>query len=137
MKNRRGFTLIEMLLVVIILSTLAAMIVPRFAGRSEEAKKSAAEADIQSNLSAALDLYELDNGTYPPTVDALVVDPGTARKWLGPYLKNKKGLKDPWGHPYAYRFPGTHATDYDLYSFGPDGVEGGGDDITNWSDAAS
>ncbi len=136
-RNERGFTLIEMLLVVIIISTLAAMIIPRFTGRSEEAKVAAAQADIHANLGGALDLYELDNGVYPAKLDDLLTDPGNARKWRGPYLKKKKGLNDPWGHPYVYRSPGTHNTDYDLCSYGPDGNEGGGDDITNWEDVAA
>ena len=135
--NEKGFTLIEMLLVVIIISTLAAMIIPRFTGRSEEAKVAAARADIHANLGGALDLYELDNGVYPQSLDGLVNDPGNARKWRGPYLKQTKALNDPWGHPYVYRCPGTHNADYDLSSFGPDGNEGGTDDVTNWEDAAA
>src|SRR5688572_16863886 len=96
-----GFTLIEMLLVVVILSVLAAMIIPRFSGRSEEAKRAAAWADVQAGLAAALDLYELDNGTYPTTVQglqALLSSPAASpspRNWRGPYLKKKRGLKDP------------------------------------------
>jgi general secretion pathway protein G len=136
--NQKGFTLIEMLLVVIIISTLAAMIVPRFAGRSEEAKKAAAAADIHASLASALDLYELDNGAYPTTeqgFQALLAEPSTPplpKKWKGPYLKKKKGLKDPWGNPYVYRSPGLRNQDYDLLSLGPDGVEGSPDDVVNW-----
>ena len=137
-----GFTLVEIMLVVIIIATLAALIVPRFAGRSEEAKKAAARADIDANLSNALDLYEMDNGAYPTTdqgLAALVAQPTASpapKNWKGPYLK-KKTFKDPWGNPYQYRSPGTHGTDYDLFSMGPDGVEGGGDDIANWDETAS
>ena len=134
MRNEKGFTLIEMLLVVIILSTLAAMIVPRFTGRAEEARVAAARADIHAHLASALDLYELDNGTFPASLDALLTDPGNAKKWRGPYLKQRKNLNDPWGRPYTYRCPGTNNPDYDLSSAGPDGQDGTADDITNWND---
>lgn len=134
MRNSRGFTLIEMLLVVVILSTLAAMIVPRFVGRSDEAKVAAAEADVQSHLASALDLYELDNGAYPKRLEDLLADPGDARKWKGPYIKKKKGLTDPWGRPYQYRVPGLRNADYDLFSLGVDGQEGTLDDVANWDD---
>lgn len=136
--NNSGFTLIEMLVVVVIIATLAAMIVPRFAGRTEEAKASAAAADIEANLASALDLYELDNGSYPTTeqgLSALRVEPTTPplpRKWKGPYLKKRGALSDPWGQAYVYACPSAHGTDYDLSSTGPDGVGGTTDDITNW-----
>lgn len=140
LREQNGFTLVEMLLVVIIISTLAAMIVPRFAGRSQEAKVAAASADVWANIASALDLYELDNGFYPSSeqgLSALKVAPATSplpKRWRGPYLK-KKSLSDPWGHPYVYRSPGRHnADDYDLFSTGPDGTEGGGDDVINWDD---
>ncbi|MFH1723979.1 MAG: type II secretion system major pseudopilin GspG [Elusimicrobiota bacterium] len=139
-RDSRGFTLIELLLVVIIISTLALMVVPRFAGRSEQARVATAEADIQANLAIALDLYEMDNGRYPTSeqgLDALKAAPSsppTPTKWNGPYLK-KGSLKDPWGNPYQYRSPGERNTDYDLYSYGPDATEGGGDDIANWETA--
>jgi general secretion pathway protein G len=136
-RRDRGFTLIEIMLVVIIIATLAAMLVPRFAGRSEEAKKAAAKADVEANLSNALDLYEADNGAYPTTdqglgaLVALPSSPPVPAHWKGPYLK-KSTFKDPWGNPYQYRFPGTHGGDYDLFSMGPNGAEGGGDDVANW-----
>lgn len=140
--KERGFTLIEIMLVMIIIGLMAAMIVPRFAGRSEDAKKTAARADIDANLSNALDLYETDNGAYPTTEQGLTAlvaaptSPPLAKNWKGPYLK-KKSFKDPWGNPYQYRSPGTHSGDYDLFSMGPDGVEGGGDDIANWDETTT
>ena len=136
-KNDRGFTLIEVLLVVILLAVIASMVVPRLTGRSRKAKISIARTDILGSIPTALDLYELDNGAYPTTeqgLQALLTEPTSPpvpRKWSGPYLK--RAPLDPWDNPYQYRHPGAHNTDeYDLFSFGPDGQEGGGDDITNW-----
>jgi len=137
MKNR-GFTLIELMLVVIIISVLAAMVVPRLVGRSQEARIAAAQADIESNIAMALGLYELDNGMFPTTEQSLEAlrkkppTPPTPPKWKGPYVK--KLPKDPWGNPYAYVSPGTHnVQDYDLFSYGPDGIESA-DDIVNWEE---
>jgi general secretion pathway protein G len=127
MKSKKGFTLIELMLVVIIIGVLVSMVVPRLVGRSEEARVSAAKADINANLSTALDLYELDNGQYPDSLDALMVKTAEGK---GPYLKRKP--QDPWGNSYAYKKPGEHNSDYDLYSYGPDAKEGGDDDIGNW-----
>ena len=139
---RHGFTLIEIMLVVIIIGILAAMIVPNIAGRSEQARKTAARTDIESNLSTALDLYKMDASQYPTTeqgLSALLTAPKVAPvpvQWNGPYLKKKVLPKDPWGHDYVYVSPGTHNTDsYDLSSLGPDGVESD-DDITNWGNEA-
>lgn len=139
--HRKGFTLIELMLVVIILGILVAMVVPRLAGRTEQARRAAALADIDSNLAVSLDLYELDNGVYPTTeqgLPALVNEPTSSPvppNWNGPYLKKKKVPLDPWGRPYVYLSPGVHnKEDYDLYSYGPDGVEGGGNDVTNWEE---
>jgi general secretion pathway protein G len=134
LKNRSGFTLIELMLVVIIIGALVAMVMPRLAGRSEQAKVSVAQADISANIATALKLYELDNGHYPSDedggLDALSVKPASATNWKGPYLE-KKPL-DPWARPYKYKSPGSHRTyDYDLYSLGRDGQEGN-DDVKNW-----
>lgn len=131
--SKKAFTLIELMLVVIIIGVLAAMVIPRLVGRSEEARVSAAKADINSNISLALDMFELDNGRYPTTeegLNALLHNPGSLPRWKGPYIK--KEPKDPWGKIYLYKFPGTHTQDYDLYSAGPNGVEGDEDDIGNW-----
>jgi general secretion pathway protein G len=132
LSNKRGFTLIEILLVVIIIGILVSLVAPRLAGRSEEARKQAAKADIDGGVSLALDLYEVDNGRYPTKLDDLIQKSSDAPNWKGPYLK--KGLpKDPWGSPYNYSFPGSHnTTSYDLFSAGPDKQEGTDDDVVNW-----
>lgn len=128
-----GFTLIELMLVVIIIGVLVAMVMPRLVGRSEEARITAAKADINANLALALDLFELDNGRYPTTqegLNALKNKPSALTNWKGPYIK--KIPIDPWGQPYKYNFPGRHDNDYDLFSLGKDGTEGTSDDIGNW-----
>lgn len=134
--RRSGFTLIELLLVLVILTVLAAVVVPKFTRRSEQARITAARADI-ANIELALDAFEIDNGRYPTTQEgltALVQQPPDLPNWRGPYLK-RGAPKDPWGNPYQYRCPGQYNTDgYDLFSFGPDGQEGTSDDITNWSE---
>ncbi|MDP2939565.1 MAG: type II secretion system major pseudopilin GspG [Candidatus Omnitrophota bacterium] len=142
--RKQAFTLVELMLVVIIIGILVAMVVPRIAGRSEQARRAASQADIEANLAIALDLYELDNGNYPTTeqgLDALITESSSSpvpENWNGPYLKKRKIPHDPWGRPYKYVSPGVHnKEDYDLFSFGPDGVEGGGDDVTNWEEASS
>jgi len=136
-KSQSGFTLIEIMIVVIILAILAAAVIPRLTGRTQQAKESRAMADIET-LSLALDLYAIDNGFFPTSaqgLDALRSKPTSAptpTSWRGPYVK-RASPKDPWGNPYKYNSPGMHNTqDYDIYTFGPDGVQGGGDDIANW-----
>jgi len=130
-----GFTLVELLLVLVILAVLATVVVPKFTGRSQQAKITAAQTDI-AHLGVAIDTFEVDCSRYPTTeegIQALVQQPAGLMEWKGPYLK--RGVpRDPWRNPYVYRFPGQHNTSgYDLCSFGPDGQEGGGDDIDNWS----
>ena len=134
-KNKTGFTLIEIMLVVIIIGALAAMIFPRLGGRAEHAKQQVAKADIETNVATALKLYELDNGLFPTTsqgLDALLSQPTTSplpAHWNGPYIEKK--AVDPWGRPYIYVSPGDHRGDYDLYSKGK--IENkDDDDITNW-----
>lgn len=133
-----GYTLVEILVVIIIIGILAALIVPRLTGRTEQARRAAAVADINA-LSIALDLYELDNGFYPNSsqgLKALLVKPESPpapKNWAGPYLKKGQIPTDPWGNAYVYANPGSHNThSYDLSSLGSDGQEGGGDDVCNW-----
>ena len=136
--SQRGFSLIEIILVVIIMATLTAMVVPRLTGRSEQARQAAAKADIEVNIPTALKLYELDNGFLPTTaqgLNALLTKPTTTpipENWNGPYLE--KQPLDPWKHPYQYQSPGTHRPhDYDLLSFGKDAKpESTKDDVVNW-----
>ena len=127
-----GFTLIEIMLVVIIIAALAAMVVPRLSGRSEQAKVAVAKADIESHLATALKLYELDNGNFPSTGEglaALLTKPGGAANWNGPYIE--KQPNDPWGRTYIYSSPGQHRSDYDLSSKGKNESDEA-DDIVNW-----
>ena len=130
-----GFTLVEMLLVLVILATLAAIVVPKFAGRTEQARITAAQTQI-SNLKIVLDAYEVDNGSYPKGskgLENLVEQPGNTLNWRGPYIEEVP--IDPWGNEYVYESPGKHnSSSYDLYSMGPDGRSGGDDDITNWKE---
>jgi general secretion pathway protein G len=138
---RGGFTLIELLVVLIILSLLAGLVLPRMMGRTEEAKRQTAEVQIRS-LENALALYYADNGTYPTTeqtLKALVEKPSIEplpQKWKGPYLEKGILPKDPWGKDYIYLSPGVHLPEFDLLSYGKDGVQGGeGEfaDIENWN----
>lgn len=132
--TRAGFTLVELLIVVTILGILVAMVVPRLAGRTEQARIGRAQADVKGNLGLALDLFELDNGRYPSSAEglaALRTQPVGAQNWRGPYLKQEP--IDPWDKPYRYVYPGrNNPQDYDLFSLGPDGAEGTSDDIGNW-----
>lgn len=136
-----GFTLIELMVVIVILGILAAVIAPRIIGRTDEAKVTEAKVQIQ-NLETALKLYKLDNGAYPSTeqgLDALVEKPTIGEvpsNWReGGYLEKSKVPRDPWGNPYVYVSPGVHG-DYDIISYGSDGVRGGeafASDIESWN----
>ncbi len=131
-----GFTLIELLLVITIISVLAAVVVPRFFGRSQEARIAAAQQTIVGTFGLALDLFEQDTGRYPNTQEGLQVliqDPGVTH-WKGPYLKAVSVPLDPWNQSYKYTYPSeltSSETLYDIVSAGPDGTFGNTDDITN------
>jgi len=131
--RRRAFTLVELLLVLVILGTLAALVLPKFTGRTEQARVTAAITQI-STFKTALDSFEVDTGGYPRGSDglqALVVQPSDVTGWRGPYLQQDIPL-DPWGHPYLYECPGKlNPSGYDVISMGPDGQVGTADDITN------
>jgi general secretion pathway protein G len=138
--NQRGFTLLEIIVVVFILSILVALVAPRIIGRTDDARITDAKLQIK-NLEMALKLYKLDNGFYPDTqqgLESLVEKPTTGRipaKYReGGYLEQKKIPADPWGNPYIFVSPGLHG-DFDIISLGADGKEGGegkDGDIKNW-----
>jgi general secretion pathway protein G len=136
-KDDRGFTLVEILVVITIIGLIMGLIGPRVLNYLTESKAKAARIQIES-LASALDLYFLDNGRYPNSaegINALVQRPPSAQAWNGPYLKGGVVPVDPWGKPYLYRSPGQHGA-YDLSSYGADGQEGGtgaAADVTNWT----
>ena len=131
--RQQGFTLIEIMVVVVIMGILAALVVPRVLDRPDQARRVAAKQDI-NGLMQALKLYRLDNGRYPSTaqgLQALVQRPDGARNWR-PYLDRMPN--DPWGHPYQYLNPGVKG-EIDVFSFGPDNKPGGEQDdadIGSW-----
>lgn len=137
--NLRGFTLIEIMVVVVIIGLLAAVVVPQFLGRVDDAQKAKAKQDIQG-IETALTMFKLDNFSYPSTemgLRALVEKPtdSSIRNWReGGYLKRLN--KDPWGNDYQYARPGTHGGDYELFTLGADGQpdgEGNNADIGSWN----
>lgn len=140
MVDQKGFSFIELMVVVVILGILAGMIVPRYMGRTDEAKAVKAKVDIAA-IETSLKMYRLDNGTYPSTEQgllALIEKPSTepaAPKWNeNGYLDKKTLPKDPWGRDYLYLSPGVHE-DFDIISYGADGASGGegkNADINSW-----
>jgi general secretion pathway protein G len=132
-----GYTLMELLVVLAILGLLAAIATPMVLHYLDSAKVSTAKTEV-SNLSAGLDLFKYDVGRYPTTeegLEALVSAPEGVENWNGPYVKKTTKLTDPWGHPYNYRFPGTHGGEFDLYSYGAHTDQAKSDEkppIANW-----
>src|SRR4051812_6868396 len=135
-RSERGFTLVELLVVITIIALIMGIVGPRVLNYLTESKAKAAKIQIES-FASALDLFFLDTGRYPNTSEgltALVRRPGNTLPWNGPYLKGAVVPNDPWGNAYVYRMPGQHGT-YDLISYGSDGNEGGtgaAADITSW-----
>jgi len=133
---RDGFTLVELLLVLFILATLAAIVLPKFSGTTERGRVTAAQTQI-SAFKTALDAFEVDMGHYPAGKSGLmdlIVQPRNAPNWHGPYLDKDAIPKDPWQNDYIYECPGRHnPSSYDIMSMGADGRAGTDDDICNWT----
>ena len=127
-----GFTLVELLLVLMILALIGGLVLPRIIGVGETAKAKAAASQV-NRLAMGVETYYLDTGSTPDSLDQLITEPGNAKGWNGPYVKPSL-LKDPWKREYEYRYPGEHG-DFDLWSLGADGQPGGegkNADINNW-----
>ncbi|GJQ49886.1 pseudopilin, cryptic, general secretion pathway [Candidatus Kuenenia stuttgartiensis] len=131
-----GFTLLELLIVMIIIGLLAALIGPKMIGRVGESRQTVAKQQIEG-FSTALEMFKLDTTRYPTQeegMEALVAAPHEVENWKGPYLKKKFIPKDPWGNDYVYVYPGENG-DYDIISYGADGAEGGDGenaDVVSW-----
>jgi len=131
-RPERGFTLVELLLVLMILALIGGLVLPGLIGKAESAKAKAAASQV-TRLAMAVESYYLDTGQTPDSLEALVKEPGSATGWNGPYVKPSL-LKDPWGKDYEYRYPGENS-DFDLFSLGADGQPGGegkNKDANNW-----
>ena len=130
--SQRGFTLVELLLVLVILALIGGLVLPGIIGKAEGAKVKVASSQV-SRLSMAVESYYLDTGIIPESLEQLVTESGDTSGWNGPYVK-PSSLKDPWGREYEYNYPGEHA-DFDIVSLGADGQPGGEDnnkDVNNW-----
>jgi general secretion pathway protein G len=136
-RTQSGVTLIEMLVVVTIIALFAALVAPRMLGRADQARRTAARAQINSFMTA-LGAYKLDTGMWPTTdqgLNALRIKPENASQWNGPYLPQEIPA-DPWGRPYLYKYPGEHGDEPDIVSLGGDGQPGGDGnnaDILSWN----
>ena len=135
-REQHAFTLVELLLVLVILGTLAAIVLPKFSGVSQRGRVTAAATQI-STFKTALDAFEVDMGYYPKGRNGLadlIQQPRDGANWHGPYLQSDAVPKDPWGNDYLYECPGKHNPSfYDISSAGPDGRFGTDDDICNWT----
>jgi general secretion pathway protein G len=132
-RRARGFSLIELLVVIGILAVIAAIVAPNLLGKADDANINATRVQIEQ-ISAAIDLYRLETGKYPEALADLLEQPADNPRWKGPYLRKKSLLQDPWHNDVQYQYPGQHGK-FDLYSYGPDGQpggEGGDADIGNW-----
>jgi general secretion pathway protein G len=135
-KSNEGFSLIELIVVLVILGLLAAVVAPRVYQRLAQGRHQIAKIQIKE-IEGALQLFSFDVGRFPTSgegLEALVRNPGNLEAWKGPYLSKSEVPLDPWSKPYVYRCPGQH-DEFDLFSFGPDGIEGGegeNADIVSW-----
>lgn len=128
-----GFTLVEMLAVIVLIGIVASIVVTQVGKRMNSGKYKAGVAQLQS-LSMKIETYALDNGSPPPSLEGLVQAPGNATMWNGPYAKDSD-LKDPFGHDFGYKVPGDHGGTFDLVFYGRDGKPGGdklGKDVGSW-----
>lgn len=133
-RQNRGFTMVELMVVLVLLVIIAGFVVPNIIGQTEKAKHRAAQGQIET-LRNAVDRFYLDTGKVPRELDDLVEKPADVDGWAGPYVK-KQNLTDPWDNEWKYRNPGEHGN-YDIYSYGADGSQGGdgaAKDITSWSE---
>jgi len=131
-KKQSGFTLVELLLVLVILALIAGLVLPGIIGKAESAKAKAAKSQI-SRIEMSVETFYLDTGNPPSSLEQLVNEPSGVNGWNGPYIKNSL-LKDPWGQAYKYSVPGQHG-DFDIVSYGADHQQGGeknNADINNW-----
>lgn len=133
-KMRSAFTLVELLVVIVIIALLSSLVAPKFFGKLDDSKVKTTYAQEQM-LSTSLDAFRLDVGRYPTSeegLEILWVKDSDLKNWNGPYLP-KPVKEDAWGNPYNYKYPGSDKNDYDLFSYGSDGKEGGSDDAADIS----